>query len=1264
MTTRGGGAGSALLPYVPRLVADWAATSPGDQCRALDATMVFADLSGFTAMSERLSRLGPMGAEEVTDAIGATFAELLAVAYDLGGGLLKFGGDALLLAFLGDGHPLRGVTAAAAMRAKLRELGPIKTAAGNVTLRMSVGVHCGEFDCFLVGEPTRELLLTGPAASHVVAMEGTASAGQVVLSTATCDRIPAEYAGKPIGDGVLLRRAPPRGASRADEFRDRYDDVDLGAFIPTAVHEHVMSGGGAPEHRMVTVAFVHFDGIDARVRDDGLAATAAALDELVTVVERACEEHSVALLATDVDADGGKFVLVAGAPALMGHDEARTLATVRHIIDAETAIPVRIGVNRGAVFAGDVGPHYRRTYTVMGDTVNLAARLMAKARPGTIVATADVVDRAPRFATTALPPFSVKGKRAPVHAFEVGEATRSRDEQLPAARELPFRGRQTELWHLEALLTDARAGRGRLVRIIGPAGIGKSRLVSELRAKAHDCEAITITIEAYERATPYATIFQLMHAVLDIPVDAEPTAKLMRLASLVSLRVSHLAGWLPLLARVLDLEIDDTPETEALAAQNQPGRTADVIVDLLCACWRSPILVTLDDTEWLDDASREVLDTLARSVGQSHALVVYASRDDSQSVAAEDPPITLEPLADDDIRSVLVEATADAPLRPHEIDALAERSGGNPLFLHELWRSVGSRTESDALPDTIDALLTSQIDQLPPAQRTLLGYAAVLGRTFDSTDLEWLVRDDFTLSADAWVLLTDFVDVDRNGRATFRHGLLRDTAYAKLPFRRRRELHARAARALEANLLDRRDAPVEVLSLHYYNAAEYEPAWETADLAGRRAAELYANVEATALLERALAAAKRLPKLDPLRVAGTRELLADLCDRSGEYERALREYRVARRLVRANVIREAELLEKEAWIHERIARYADAVRSIRKGQKLVADLTGSDALRARARLDGAYGAIRQGQGKHQEAIVWCARAIEEAHAVGDAAQEAHACYILDWAYAEAGRFDLATHSARALELYGQLGDIPGQGHVLNNLGAFAYMQGRWDEAIDLFERAGDAYTRAGSAVDAARTKANIAQILSDRGSLEEAEHLLNDALAIALAAGYHYDIALIRGYLGRNCTRGGRFEEGLALLEASRDEYEAAGLTLDVVRIDGYRAEALLLSGATSAADELAERALNDLRHHCETSPEEPMLLRIRAQAQQQLGDVDAALALLEASLEATDKYDADFDRALGLDVALTLPGATADVDLTRAERDELAARLGLHAMK
>src|SRR5437899_1078976 len=125
---------SLLSPYIPRLVTDWASTHPDDLWRPVTGTMVFADLSGFTAMSERLSRLGRVGAEEVTDAIGACFTELLAVGYDAGGGLLKFGGDALLLAFLGDDHARRAVWAAAAMRERLREAGKLKTSAGSVTL--------------------------------------------------------------------------------------------------------------------------------------------------------------------------------------------------------------------------------------------------------------------------------------------------------------------------------------------------------------------------------------------------------------------------------------------------------------------------------------------------------------------------------------------------------------------------------------------------------------------------------------------------------------------------------------------------------------------------------------------------------------------------------------------------------------------------------------------------------------------------------------------------------------------------------------------------------------------------------------------------------------------------------------------------------------------------------------------------------------------------------------------------------------------------
>ena len=136
-------------------------------------------------MSERLARHGKVGAEEVTDAIGTCFEALLEIAYQAGGGLLKFGGDALLLLFTGTGHAERAAGSALGMQTRLADVGRLDTSSGRVVLRMSAGVHTGSFQCFLVGESHRELLLTGAAVSTLTDMEGGATAGQVVVSRAT-----------------------------------------------------------------------------------------------------------------------------------------------------------------------------------------------------------------------------------------------------------------------------------------------------------------------------------------------------------------------------------------------------------------------------------------------------------------------------------------------------------------------------------------------------------------------------------------------------------------------------------------------------------------------------------------------------------------------------------------------------------------------------------------------------------------------------------------------------------------------------------------------------------------------------------------------------------------------------------------------------------------------------------------------------------------------------------------------------------------------
>jgi class 3 adenylate cyclase len=179
----------SLLPFLPRLTIDWARRDGAPSWQLVDGSLLFVDISGFTKMSERLARHGRLGAEEVTDAVEACFGALLALAYAAGGSLLKFGGDALLILFAGPEHETRAATSAIAMQERLGHVGEIDTSAGRVKLRMSAGVHSGTFGCFLVGESHRELVLAGLDVSTVVEMEGTASAGQIVVSAATAAAI-------------------------------------------------------------------------------------------------------------------------------------------------------------------------------------------------------------------------------------------------------------------------------------------------------------------------------------------------------------------------------------------------------------------------------------------------------------------------------------------------------------------------------------------------------------------------------------------------------------------------------------------------------------------------------------------------------------------------------------------------------------------------------------------------------------------------------------------------------------------------------------------------------------------------------------------------------------------------------------------------------------------------------------------------------------------------------------------------------------------
>jgi class 3 adenylate cyclase/tetratricopeptide (TPR) repeat protein len=1242
-----------LSPYAPRPLIVRLAERPDALAEEVEGTVVFVDVSGFTKLSERLARRGTVGAEELTEAIESCFAGLLAFAYANGGSLLKFGGDALLLLFSDDGHVARACRSAVGMRRTLRDIGKLETSAGKVVLRMSVGVHTGRFHLFLVGGSHRELIVAGPAASQAVRMEHAADAGEIVVSHATAAALPDGLLGAGKGPGRLLRRSPAGDVATPVQPEYPLDANGLLRCVPLALRDHVLSGASDAEHRQATVAFLRFDGTDELTRAQGAAAVGEALDELVRDVQRQVDASGLCFLATDVDDDGGKIILTGGVPRATGNDEERMLLALRAIAVGSRTLPVRIGVHRGAVFAGDIGPPYRRTYTIMGDTVNLAARLMAAAPPGAILATRDVLDRSQTcFGVERLEPFFVKGKTRPVGAYSVGDAsgTRVRLEHIRT----PLQGRGAEMAALRAALYEARDGRGRLVEIVGEAGIGKSRLLEEVKAEAQELAFLTATCELYRASTPYDPFRQLLEEALRGAVAAPPDADVADLLRrFVSASTPRLAPWLPLLAIPLDVEVPQTAEAEALDEQFRRSRLHDAVLEFLSALLPEPTVLAIEDAHLMDEASAELLAHIARGIGERPWLSIVTRRTGRGGFAApeDSSAVTIEPrqLDEDQAIAVLEAATADEPLRPQQLRQLAVRSGGNPLLLRELLAASGETGTVEGIPDSIEALMMSRIDRLAPDDRTLLRRASVLGSSFPSALVPPLLDEDMRRPTRAdWERLGEFIELRAGGTLFFRRALLRDAAYEGLPFRRRRELHERAGVTIEARASDPEDE-AEVLSLHFYHARRYEDAWRYSRIAGDRAKAKYAPVEAAEFYQRAIDAARNVGGIPSVDLAGAYETLGDVRDRAGQYAAAGAAYRSARRLVSGDPVHEARLLLKQAYIPEREGRYAEAIRWIGKGLRTLEGTSSVEARRQRAQLSVWHAAVRQLQGRSAEAIRWCSRAIEDAERSGDRDALAHAYYVLDWAYAELGRFDEVVHSQRALEIYGELDDLVSQASVYNNLGGFAYFQGRWDQAIELYERARDARLRVGDPVNAVIAALNVGEILSDQAKFDEAERCFRQALQVWRAAGHQEGVAFATSFLGRIATRKGEFDEALRLLRDARALFARTGAGGEVLDTDALIAEALSLQGRYDEAATLASETLQRAAAGRGQTHHAPLLHRVLACRSVQRGDAEEAVRVLSEALDIARSRSASFEVAQTLD-------ALAAVRRLRDEPDAAAA--------
>lgn len=1236
---------SPLSPFVPRLAVELGQLGV-PSWTSIEGSMLSADISGFTALSERLAGKGKAGAEEITLLINTCFTALIDAAYLYGGEVIKFGGDALLIIFRGHSHQRRAVDAGLAMQAALHS----SPAAKRAHLTMTVGIAEGPFDAFLVGSDYRELLVTGPQASEVIRLEGEADKGDTLVATTIATHLPPAMCVRQQAGGVVVvgstGDAPTSPATRPSI------DADLQPFVPRRVVEQLEAFAGyGGEHRLVTVGFVMVVGVAAQLARSGPAATAAEFGHVVDSIVAACDAFGVTVLHTDIAADGVKFVLCAGAPVNTGDTSDAMLQAALLIATTESPFVIRQGVQTGRVFAGFLGSEHRRTYTLMGDPVNTAARMLGKAGDREIVAVASVVaDTRTVFLSDELEPFLVKGKTQPIVAHKVREATGRIRRDTSGSR---LFGRQAEL----DVLTRAVGQLGQTVQLVGVAGVGKSRLLDAAWDAAEGLRVYQGACTPYGSASPYSVFRPLLRGGTGIGPDAHSSLAGDRLTELVTRIAPELLAMLPLLAVPFGARVASTPQADAIDPKFRRVQIHELVARFLDIALSGPTLLVVEDVHWIDDASGDLLNHLIRASADRQWAVIVTRRPEGGWQIDDDrghvSHVHLEALDDAAVRQLAVEASTRS-LTDVDLDLIVSRSQGNPLFAIELARVLAD--DSGQLPDTIEQIIASRIDRLKPAERRLVRVASVLGNQFDETVVASMLHDDDADTdvdeALAGAELSGAVARRSAGTWTFNHALYRDTAYEGLPFARRRRLHHQAATIIEDRALDAA-VVAPLLSLHYAAARMYEQAWRYSLLAGSAAKDQHATSEAAAAYERALAAGRHCRHLAPADRSAIADQLGDLYYDLGRFDDAARVYRLARRTT-ADPVMVAGLIRKIGSVCERqgqpdraIAWYARAARAVPAGTDA------KEWLLVRAEIALAEAGLRARQNQNERCLQLARSARADTDRAGDARVGALALERIHLALTYLGHGDPESTGQQALEAYRDLDDRGGMARVLINLGIEAYFQSRWDEASDLYLEALDVAQRTGDVVLAATAAINSAEILSDQGEWGQASELLAGAQRNYTAVGYTPGIAASMLFDGVAACRDGRFAEAQTSFTSARGLLYRLKMVDLLDELDARELELDLLRGDASVAQchELADRFGPD--HQCT-----PRVRRLLGIAQQLDGDTERAVSTL---LEVVDMTPAgSFEQSQTfLALAWAAPDA-GDADGWRAEAARINVSLGI----
>ncbi len=819
--------------------------------RFIKGSLLFVDVNGFTALTEKLSEYGDAGTEEITRILNAFFTRMIKIIFKYRGVLLKYGGDAMMIyfsddkEFCGNEHTLHAASCAFEMIEKVKAFSPVKSQFGEHNIHISVAMHSNTFFEICTGEKNIhiEYFITGPGVEKTAKIESASGKDELLADEYTYNFIKDKV--KDFGkkqNYFLIKKLDAKQLPEVTQSRINIDFPDIDTllkhldeilpYVTAGVFEKIKESWKSlsleGENRPVSVLFLNYF-FDKPIlepdKNHDEKEIRSVLDKYFRMVQETVNGYGGIINKVDMYEKGDKIIIIFGFPRSYADDDERVVRCAYDILTKGSSfknlsmgkenfsVVQRMGIHSDFIYCGNAGSPLRKEYTFMGDAVNLSARIMSSAGENEIWISDVILKKTSKVSIikeSQEKKFKGKGKPVLVHKLSAVAAKEKIQSDF-------FIGREKELKELINKVNGINRSFF-ATQLIGTVGVGKTSLMREFLKNINIRHEMLLGRGApYGKEIQYNAIKEILTSYFGIiRRDNDEAIRKKINTYLEYLKLTHLEYTMPLVGSLLCNCYENAPVMEIENPIEKKELFFNAFYNLIKARTQiSPIIMLIEDGEWLDKNSQELISYLAKR--KMEKLFILVLTRNKLVLAPDIEEMSLNVFNKQETFEFIEKYPHLNNLDVNIKNKIYEKSKGVPYFIYEILNSMRDLGTDIKIPESIYKSVLSRMDVLGEKNKNIIKNASVIGVEFSLEMLNKLlieIKDKEKVLER--LIEEDFIVKKTDGHYLFRNMMVQEVAYNSIPSSKRKELHFKIANLIE----DQGElAPYyEILSTHFEKA--------------------------------------------------------------------------------------------------------------------------------------------------------------------------------------------------------------------------------------------------------------------------------------------------------------------------------------------------------------------------------------------------------------------------------------------------------------